>query len=227
MADHRVKVFINPMRLFEWDEEPIQGLPHDPGIGRLVEYLCPPDVASDLDTVKARYREVSNHDQDLVFSLHESELTSNLFWPLRSAKANFMIGSYVGCIALCGLVAEKLAILVHAVNTTDEAALQEFERKDQPRRVKELKQRALIADEAVNDFGAIRDARKRYLHFWNTNAERLVNDAKRSYAAAVRLVLAVMDLRLSDGAITLNPRLAEFLKVRGAMVEQQGDTNNG
>ena len=61
-------------------------------------------------------------DQGLFLSLQESELVENLFGPLRQAKTSCPIGNCFGAIGLCGMVVEKMAILIHAINTPDEGA---------------------------------------------------------------------------------------------------------
>ena len=61
-------------------------------------------------------------DQGLFLSLQESELVENLFGPLRQGKTSYLIGNYFGAIGLCGMVVEKMAIIIHAINTPDEGA---------------------------------------------------------------------------------------------------------
>lgn len=47
--DHRISVFINPMKLFEWEKgTPIPNLPKDPTPERLLQFLCTLGLASDM-----------------------------------------------------------------------------------------------------------------------------------------------------------------------------------
>ena len=136
--------------------------------------------------LKMRYREVSTKDQGLFLSLQESKLVENLFGPLRQAKTSYLIGNYVGTIGLCGMVAEKVAILIHAINTPDEGKRARFERYGQARRVKTLKCRSLVSNDSVKAFDAIRAVRKRYLHYWtSTRDDWTAKEAVHIYEAAI------------------------------------------
>ena len=170
--DQRINVFVNPLKLFEWEKVPIPTLPENPTPERLLEFLCSLGLSADMAAFKMRYREVSTMDQGLFLSLQESELVENLFGPLRQAKTSYLIGNYVGAIGLCGMVAEKVAILIHAINTSDEGERERFEQDDQARRVETLKRRSLVSNDSVKAFGAIRAARKRYLHYWTSTRRR-------------------------------------------------------
>ena len=134
-----VNVFVNPLKLFEWEKVPIPTLPENPTPERLLKFLCSLGLSADMAAFKMRYREVSTKDQGLFLSLQESKLVENLFGPLRQAKTSYLIGNYVGTIGLCGMVAEKVAILIHAINTPDEGKRARFERYGQARRVKTLR----------------------------------------------------------------------------------------
>lgn len=223
----QISVFINPMKLFEWEKEPIGDLPPDPTPERLFQFLCPIGVNSKAAALKARYQEISTKDQDLVFSIQEPGMVENLSGPLRQAKTSYVLGNYLGAIALCGIVAEKVAILIHAINTPEEGDRDDFERLGQAQRVEQLKDRKLLGAESIQDFGQIRAARKRYLHYWTAiNDERTARDAVNAYGAATRLVLACMGVGFASGALTLKPALAAYLKDRGIIRERAEGKEN-
>ena len=222
--DQRINVFVNPLKLFEWEKVPIPTLPENPTPERLLEFLCSLGLSADMAAFKMRYREVSTMDQGLFLSLQESELVENLFGPLRQAKTSYLIGNYVGAIGLCGMVAEKVAILIHAINTSDEGERERFEQDDQARRVETLKRRSLVSNDSVKAFGAIRAARKRYLHYWtSTRGDRTAKEAVHVYGAAIQLVLTAMEIGFTNGQITLAPPLVEYLKARGTIRPDEKD----
>lgn len=198
-------------------------LPEDPTHERLLEFLCTTSVDYGLRAFTQRYRAISKKDGLSIFTFHEAELIENLFQPLHHAKSNYMLGNFVGTIALCGLIAEKLAILIHRLNTesnTDRAA---FEAMDHVLRVKELKKGKLITQAMVFNFGRIRSAPRRYLHYWTAPASRVAPDAVHAYDAAVRLVTEALGLNdFEDGKPRVNSKLAKSLRVRGAIREQPG-----
>lgn len=216
------RTFLNPSKLFEW--EPgyrAPNLPEDPSPERLLRFLCPLDVPSDMSAFRKRYIEVSEKDEGLHLTLEEPELKENLFGPLRQAKMNYVIGNYVGSVALCGIVAEKLAILVHAMSTPSRVEREEFEELPQAKRIKKLKQAGYIGEQAVKDYGDIRAARRSYLHHWNIPEERTAKRAVQAYASATRLVLGVMDVQLINGNVRLNPDLRRYLEDRGEVVVKE------
>ena len=222
--DQRINVFVNPLKLFEWEKVPIPTLPENPTPERLLEFLCSLGLSADMTAFKMRYREVSTMDQGLFLSLQESELVENLFGPLRQAKTSYLIGNYVGAIGLCGMVAEKVAILIHAINTSDEGERERFEQDDQARRIETLKRRSLVSNDSVKAFGAIRAARKRYLHYWTSTRDDLTaKEAVHVYGAAIQLVLTAMKIGFTSGEITLAPPLVEYLKARGAIRPDEKD----
>ena len=225
MESFRIPVYINPLRLFEWDREPIAAanLPPDPSPERLLQFLCPLGVDSAMPAFKQRYQELNDPQQPyLYFSIEEPGVVDNLFGPLRGALTSYVVGNHVGCIALCGLVAEKLAILRFAANVVDEAQVARFEKADQWRRVKVLKEKGWIEPEMIHDFGTIRAARREYLHHWTQPGSRVGKDAREAYFAAVRLVLKGFGFSFADGALVIETRLIEYLRRHGVVTDEGG-----
>src|SRR5438034_11471043 len=179
-------------------------------------------MGSELTDFKARYRAISALDREMVMSIHEAEFAENLLWPLRHAKTSYLLGNFVGAIALCGIVAEKIAVLIHALEVPDEHARNDFEKLDQVKRVEQLKEFSLLNAQIVQDFGAIRAARKKYLHYWTRAKSRTANDALQSYAAATRLVLGATGITFTKGVANLKPQVIEYLRSRGALQDDAG-----
>ena len=219
-----VNVFANPLKLLEWEKVPIPTLPENPTPEHLLKFLCSLGLSADMAAFKMRYREVSTKDQGLFLSLQESKLVENLFGPLRQAKTSYLIGNYVGTIGLCGMVAEKVAILIHLINTPDKGERKRFERYGQVQRVETLKRRSLVLNDSVKAFGAIRAARNRYLHDWTSiRDDRTAKEAVHIYGAAIQLVLTAMEIGFTNGQITLAPPLVEYLKARGTIRPDEKD----
>ena len=218
------RTFMNSLKLPEWEPAfRAPNLPEDPTPERLLEFLCALDTPSSMSAFKKRYIQISEKDRDLLLALEEPDLKENLFGPLRQAKTNYVIGNYVGSIALCGIVAEKVAILIHMISSANETELGRFQGLPQFRRVRELKLAGHIDEQSVHDFGEIRAARKSYLHHWNTPEEQTAKRAAKAYASAMRLVLGVMKLKIVNGHVSLNPKLTRYLEVRGDLVVKEDD----
>ena len=216
------RTFMNPSKLFEWEPNfRSPNLPENPAPEDLLKFLCPLDASSDMSAFKKRYTEVSEWDQSLFLTLEVPELKENLFGPLRQAKTNYVTGNYLGSIALCGIVAEKVAILIHALSSPSETEQKHFEALGQTYRVNKLKRAGHIDEQSIKDFGDIRAARKSYLHHWQTPKERTARQAMQVYASATRLVLGVMDVQILNGNVRLNPKLRRYLEDRDEIVVKE------
>ena len=217
MRKKKMQIFLNPSWVLEWDPRfPSSQLPANPTPERLLEFFCSLGKRSDMAAFRKRYFKVSEEERRLDISVEEPEIKENLFVPLRQAKTNYILGDYVGSIALCGIVAEKLAILIHNMSKPDEARREKFEKKwGQSERVKELKRRKLIDEQCTNDFEDIMKYRKSALHHWNTVEGRTAERAAQAYAAATRLVDATTEFKIEAGVLTMNPKLWEYLEGKG------------
>ena len=213
----QVSVYVNPLKLFEWEGLTLSvALPEDPTLPRLLEYLCSRQP-SDLATLKERYKSVSKQDTNVHMSFEEAALVENFYKPLHHAKNSYILGNGFGAIALCGLIAEKVAIFMHMRTTEDEAARVAFERRDQSARVKELKPH--LAENVVQAFGDIRAIRKKYLHYWTRDVSSTDKDAVQAYGAAVTLVQAAVGVAFDYGGVVLIPQVEAYLTQRGIVHE--------
>ena len=212
----QLSVFLAPMKFFEWEGDPAQPQPENPTPTCLLKFLCALGLPDDMAAFEARYRQVSQKDQRLVLFPLEPRLVENLFDPLRQAKTSYLLGNYLGAIGLCGMVAEKVAILVYALSTPDERKRKQFERTGQARRIRTLKDCNLVSKETVKAFGTIRAARNDYLHSWtSTRDDKMARVAVRVYGAAVQLVFTVMKIGFKDGHLRLSPPLVNYLDAQG------------
>ena len=219
MSKKSIPVFVNPLKIIEWEPgfNPRQ-TSEAPALRPMLQSLCSLDAPSDIPECRKRYEQLSEFDHSLFVSIEEPEIKKNLFDPLRQAKTNYILGNYVGSIALCGIVAEKLAILIFIMNKPDRNELHKYDKQySQEDRVKMLKNARFIEKQSESDFTFIRKARRSSLHHWNTSEERTAAKAMQTYAAATRLVKAATDFGFSNGALTMNPKLWEYLESKGVI----------
>lgn len=221
MRERVMEVGINLFKVLEWDPVfQFRRSPENPKPGDLLRFLCAFDEPSEMSALRERYVEVSKIDRSLSLSLRELGIGANLYGPLKQAKTNYVLGNYVGSIALCGIVAEKVAILVHALNTPDNSERSRFQGDPQGKRVKELKKRRLISEPSKQNFDCIRDTRRFFLHFWITGKECTAQQALRAYSAATHLVLDTINFNYVNGIPTLNPKLMTYLEEQGYIKER-------
>ena len=109
MPEKLFRGMINPLAFLEVDEPWAQGeaivQPEE-----ILNYMCP-TTSSSIDNLIVRYKEISIENPRLSIVPAEDRILEKLIWPLRHAKASFVIGNYLGTISLCGMVAEMVAIL--------------------------------------------------------------------------------------------------------------------
>jgi len=161
----------------------------------------------------------------------------NWVWPLRHAKGSYALGNYLGCIALCGMVGEMVALLLWDISKLrlkekpwDEKAQtailgSTFEKLGQARRIKVLCAVGVVKSESVVVFDGLRNIRNKYLHFLSQSHELAASNAKQAYQHASKLVEIVLGVRIEGGAVVLRPDLETYLIERGiieAAPEKQG-----
>jgi hypothetical protein len=104
-----------------------------------------------------------------------------------------------------------------AMTNDDEAALfgSSFEKLGQERRVRVLASYGIVSPKLVEMFNTIRLIRRKYLHLWSQDHDRLAEDAVACFQAGIGLVVAVIGQDFEDGAIVLNPKLVKYLERQG------------
>jgi hypothetical protein len=198
-------------------------------VAELLEELCTPGVPCDLPAVIARGDEITKGAPFPFLVPADQELVERLLWPLRNAKCMYVLGQYLGTIALCGMVAEMSALLLFDISEVSfggQPLLQvtermvfgrSFERLGQKKRVEVLKASGLIDSEVEDSFKLIRETRNRCLHLYSTQHEKLDHDAKALYHAAARILVYVLGQDLREGALMLRPALRKHLEARGVV----------
>ena len=226
------QAWINPLAFLEVDQ-PWAQLAKDPvSIEAIINYICTPGLKTDIDSLVARYKEISVEPTRLVAAPAEDRILTKLVWPLRHAKACYVAGNYLGTISLCGMVAEMVAILLfkisditingHKITRDDEIKLfgSEFEKLGQERRVDVLRTYNLIDELTENNLDLIRTKRRRYLHIYSQDHANLAPDAVGVFKAAVAVVTEIIGQDVHDGKIVLNPAIVKYLE-RDALPETE------
>jgi hypothetical protein len=228
------KAWLNPLKCPEIDPDPASlAVPTE---AQLLDYLFAPEGDRGCGTFVTRYREIAC-DDTLFLAPFEKNLLQKLVWPLRHAKGSYALGNFLGCIALCGMVGEMVAILLWDISKVrlrekpwNEAAQiaifgSTFEKLSQDRRTKVLCAVGVIKDEATVAFDGLRRIRRKYLHFFSQSHEQAASDARRAYQHASKLVETVLGAHVEGGAVILRQDLVTYLTERGiieAVPEKQG-----
>jgi len=222
-----MNAWINPLAFLDVDGPPAPNLPDQPTPQTILGFICLPGTSADVGTLVGRYKEISSETVALAVVPAEQRILDKLVWPLRHAKASYMVGNYLAVIALAGMVAEMVALLRWEVSeislngrpmTADgEKALfgTTFERLGQERRLQVLSAYGLIDAAARGRFDIIKETRRGYLHLWSQDHDSLPGDAIKSYHAAVALVATTIGQEFREGKIVINQPLVKYLERQG------------
>ncbi len=192
-----------------------------------------PGIAT-IESIRSRTEALAAHDRDLKAVPREQLILRRIVWPLRAAKQSYILGNYLGCIALCGTISEMLAVLRFEVSLHAKCSSgsqkrlygSRFDRLGQSRRIDVLSELGLYVGEDVDLSRGIKEIRDRYLHALNVPVENIEADATSIYRATVLIVDSMVAVRggLRPGTVAPGEHLIEFLKDRGTLtfVDESG-----
>lgn len=185
-------------------------------------------LKDDQNAFTRRFKDIAAAPNLLPIVPAEPTIMEKLVSPLRHAKASYLLSNYLGCIALCGLVSEMVAILIWDISKVQFGgeritAKQQndifgstFERLGQDKRVKVLSGLKLIDDGTKQAFDAIRKIRRQYLHFLSGAHTTIARDARQAYDGALIVVAMVLGARkFEKGAVVLREDLINYLVEKG------------
>ena len=222
-----MNAWLNPLAFLDVDGPPAPNLPEQPTPQTVLEFICPPGTPADVAALIERYKKISPEPVVLAVVPAEQRILDKLVWPLRHAKASYMVGNYLAVIALAGMVAEMVGLLRWEVaeislngrpmTAEDEKVLfgSTFERLGQERRLQVLSAYGLIDAVARGRFNTIRETRRGYLHLWSQDHDSLPGDAIKSYHAAVALVATTIGQEFRDGKVVISQPLVKYLERQG------------
>lgn len=226
-GDFIFTAWINPLQFLEVDEPWASEESEQPTLEDVIKFLCTPGIDHNIESLIARYKEISKEQTRIFAAPAEQRILEKLIWPLRHAKASYTVGNYIGTISLCGMVAEMVAILLFEMHSfhinnkpleqQDQTALfgSPFEKLSQDRRVKVLQAFNIVDNDITSAFEVLRLTRRKYLHLWSQDHEKLPGDAVVMYDKAVFIAAKVIGQNIIGGKIQLNPALVTYLKRSG------------
>jgi len=176
-----------------------------------------------FDELKQRYEEATEKFQ--IFAVpSEPKIVSKLLEPLHGAKAAYVLGNFLSCIALCGMVAEMVAILMYEVRefTINGNALDQktqkgvfsmsFEKLGQDRKIEVLGALLMINEQERQAFTTVKTIRKNYLHYLSQPHDRIREDARNAFGETAKLIVWLMGLSVAPGTMVLDQRFINYLK---------------
>lgn len=196
------------------------------------EFLCGPrQYHRNLDRFIEAYRKISAIESDtpVKFIPIEERIVARMILPLRHAKAAYVVGNYLGVIALCGMVAEMSAILMFELAELNMGEDQQqltfgrpFANLGQERRVDVLKGYGLLEDRQIHWFGTIRGIRRKDLHFLD-ELPTTEQEALDVYRSALGLVATTLGGPPTATSLGLSDKLMSLLKRKGLVWNLEED----
>lgn len=139
--------------------------------------------------------------------------------PLKDACLAYCLGIYSGSLALSGMTAESLQVLLwemyqNRIKNDDSILVssdkvlfgKKFQDLTQYRRISILSDLGWITSDQRKLFHSIRNMRNAYLHPWNQDFRKEKEDALKCYQYDVRLFKEITGVGLADaGSINIDP----------------------
>ena len=210
------------------DADPIPGQkPKKLTFEDILKYISSETLVPEVDNYIKSYKHVSENINKLFIAPMEASIVNKLIYPLKSAIGSYMVGNYLGTIALCGMVAE-MAVIFHydtlkiQINekTSDQVVKKiynrKFEKLGQEQRVNFLNALGFLKDSLVENFDIVRETRRQYLHFLSKDISGIAPDAKKAFDATLDIVVSILGLRIGEpGKIVLNQNVIDYLNSKG------------
>lgn len=217
--------WINPLQILEIDEPWASITKNELNNDTILKFICTPGVACDIESIKKRYKKISNEPHRLFAAPLDNNFLQKIVWPLRHAKSSYILGNYLGTISLCGTIAEMVAIMLfdisdlrinnNKITTNDERLLfgKDFEKLGQERRINILHAYGIIDDNLKKDMILIKNKRNNYLHFWSRDYRDISSDAENVYFLTISIVVKAIGQEInSEGLLCYKHEFLKYIR---------------
>jgi len=208
---------MNPLLWPEGDERTSKLAGTGPTTENLLAFLQGPFLCVGLEELRRRYERLTETDRIVSHVPLHQDIAPNILLPIIHAKGAYILGHYISCIALCGFVAECLAIYRYdvtppAVKAAVGISAKKFEEDMQARRVRRLLERGLVDADTAALFDLVREARPDYLHYMSTDKTGAEAIARRVYEATIHLLLRILGIGGSGISFTLQSDVLDAMR---------------
>ena len=218
----KVPVWINPLDPFVGNKAP--------SAEEVLQFMCTPTVPADAGSLLERYKEITAEQPQLFAPPADARVLNQLIWPLRHAKACYVVGNYLGTIALAGIVAEMTALLIFELidnksfnsgpwseDLEERMFGRTFEDLGQERRLDVLAAYG-VPKELIDALQNIRGTRRKHLHLaQQVDPKAAARDARIMFRDAVTVVAAAIGQNIQDGQLVLTAQMMRYLERIGTV----------
>lgn len=183
-----------------------------------------------------RYCRVSTDELYIAVIPVTDKIFERLLLPLKSAKRCFSLGEYLATIELCSHVGEMLATLLwrmksprldkEPINEATEKQISgdSFEGMTQYRRTCLLRAFKIVEETDAQRFDQLRKIRRGHFHLWSSDApNKSEQDAFDAFGTVVALAKNVLQIRVHEGKVVINPIMMEYLRKHGLAPEARSN----
>ena len=216
-----IPAYLNPL-LFEIKKGPVNQSSMATSLFQfLSEGVYPEDV---IKVIQERRQRLQPYVTHLKVVPCDKRLNAKLVAPLRQAYAAFLLGNFLGTLALCGLISEMLTIFRfeiarfqvngHDMTVEDQEGIfgKRFERLGQDRRISILETYGVINNEVATSLRKIYKIRNRYMHYWTKEHDALENDTFQALLAVIDSLLRIFPQYYEKGAMQIHPEILRYFE---------------
>lgn len=175
------------------------------------------------DTLVERYQELFCYNDEPFIMPAETNIINKIILPLKFAKISYMIGNYIGCIALCETVLEMICILKMEINDTklkkdkaifDLISKRKYDKMYQDERIKILLAYKIINTSESDELNKIKEIRNNYLHCLHIDDSNIVRDSQKTYKTTIRIFqsLLLKNNKESNGGFSFHDDMIKYLE---------------
>lgn len=175
------------------------------------------------DRLVERHQELFCYNDEPFIIPAEPKIINKIILPLKFAKISYMIGNYIGCIALCETVLEMICILKMEINNTklkrnkdifNLITQKEYDDMEQDKRIRILHSYKIINNSESQKLKEIKKKRNDYLHCLHVDDSNIVRDSQETYKTTIRIFqsLLLKNKKEQNGGFSFHDDMIKYLE---------------
>lgn len=197
----------------------------------LKKLRIPPD---EIKNALKRYIKINQiRSRHLYFIPTNPDILAKIVEPLNYAEEMFMLGNYLGTIALCGFLNEMITIVYYEMVLIENTChnikneLSSFERNGQSARIDKIVK--YPKGKTIEPLSRnLANKRKLYLHYFSQKNANIEDDALECYNEIIQIIKTITGLGISrtqSGVTNIDPDFILYLEKKGEKLERNENGN--
>lgn len=178
-----------------------------------------------LNLINERYNEINDLKTEVLVTPVVPEIEQFIIEPIKEAIKCYVLGLFIPCISLTGMVAELGINIKFEMKTLDERFKlnnpkqqkkllgRKFEELSQKRRIDSAVVLDVLNEESVKSYDELRKIRNNYIHLKrNIDNSDVKKDALKCLEHAFKIVIDLFGGKIDNGILILPPQVINYLK---------------